>query len=453
MRPLIALGICSSLFAASHDAKLVEAAHRNDLAMVESLLRAGARASSPNSFGVTPLAEAASNGNAAIIERLLSAGADPNTEAAEPALLAAARSGSVAAVRTLLAHGAKVDAPESWKGQTALMWAAAANRANVVRLLIERGANVNARSTIWPPDTLNRPKNGNIVSDRPKGGLTALLYAAREGSFEAAQALIEGGADLNLAEPDGITPLIVAILNAHYDLAAVFLEVGADPNRSDKYGRTALYAAVDMSTLEPSVTRPAPKEDDKLTAFDIAQMALERGANPNARLADNTPGRGLSDFPDSILRAGVTPFFRAAKTGDVKGMRLLLEHGADPTIPTADGNTPLMAASGFGWKYGDSQIPEQAALEAVKLCVELGADVNATNTSGETALHGAALRGADQIARYLVDKGARLDAKDKNGRTPLDVASGDESRGNPGYPSAAALLRRLIAPPSLPELK
>jgi ankyrin repeat protein/glyoxylase-like metal-dependent hydrolase (beta-lactamase superfamily II) len=450
------------VFAANPNAEpdaLVRAAHRNDFALVDSLLRAGAKASAANSYGVTAVAEAAANGNAAMIERLLAAGADPNAASGEgeTPLMAAARAGSAEAVRSLIKHGANVNGRENWKGQTALMWAAAANRAEAARVLIEHGADVNAHSTIWPPDTVKRPKNGNIVSDRPKGGLTPLLYAAREGAVEAAQVLMKGGANLDLAEPDGTTPLVVAILNAHYDLAALLLEAGADPNLPDKYGRMALYAAIDMNSLEPSVTRPAPKEDDRLTALDVARMALAHGANPNTRLRESTPGRGLSDNPDPILRAGTTAFLRAAKTGDTSGMRLLLEHGADPKIATEEKTTPLMAASGFGWRYGDSQIQEQAALEAVKLCVELGADVNASNDSGETALHGAALRGADQIAQYLVEKGAKLDAKDKRGHTALDIAGGDESRGNPGFPRTAAVLRQLMGgaaqAPGAPELK
>jgi len=342
----------------------------------------------------------------------------------------------------LLKHGAKVDAKEGWRGQTALMWAAAANQAAVVSLLIQHRADMNARSTIWPPE-VKRPKNGNIVSDRPKGGLTPLLYASREGALDAVKALAAGGADLNLTEPDGTSPLLVALINAHYDLAGFLLEAGADPNVADRYGRAALYAAIDMYTLEPSVTRPAPKNADRLTALDVAAMALAHGANPNARLKEPIPGRGLSDDPDPVLRDGTTPFLRAAKTGDLAGMRLLLANSADPSLTTAYGTTALMLACGLGWRFGQSQIPEPDAMEAVRFLLDLGADVNTANDHGETALHGAAERGADRLVQFLVDHGAALDAEDKQGRTPLDIAAGNGSRGNPGYPSTLALFRQL----------
>jgi ankyrin len=323
------------------------------------------------------------------------------------------------------------------------MWAAAANHAAVARVLLEKGANANARSTEWPPETVKRPKNGNIVSDRPKGGLTPLLYAAREAALDAAKALVEGGADQNLAEPDGITPLIAALINAHYDLAGWLIEAGADPNIADHYGRTPLYAAIDMQTLEPSVTRPAPHEADRLTAFDVARMLLERGANPNPRLAGPLPGRGLSDDPDAVLRDGTTPFLRAARTGDLGSLRLLLEHGADPRLATANGATALIIAAGLGWRFGLSQVSEQTAVETVQFCLKLGTDINEANDRGETALHAAAERGGQELVRFLVEHGARLDAKDKNGHTPLDVAEGKSSLGNPAYPETVALLRSL----------
>jgi uncharacterized protein len=434
----------SAAFAADGTTALIWAAHRNDLKTAEALIRAGTSVTAANPYGVTALSEAAGNGNAALIGQLLAAGADANASSpdGETALMLAARSGSVDAVSVLLEHGAKVDAKEGWRGQTALMWAAAANQGAIVSELIQHGADVNAHSTVWPPE-VKRPKNGNIVSDRPKGGLTPLLYAAREGALDAVKALVEGGADLNLAEPDGTSPLVMALLNAHYDLAGFLLETGADPNIADRYGRAALYTAIDMYTIEPSVTRPAPKETDRLTALDVAEMAMAHGANPNARLKEPIPGRGLSDDPDPVLRDGTTPFLRAAKTGDLAGMRLLLAHGADPRLTTAYGTTALMLASGLGWRYGQSQILEATAVEAVKFLLDLGADINTANEHGETALHGAAERGADRLVQFLVDHGAALDAKDRQGRTPLDIAAGNGSRGNPGYPSTLALFRQL----------
>lgn len=422
------------------------AAHRDHAAAAALLIKAGAKASAANSFRISPLSEAAANGSAEIIELLLNAGADANALSAqgEPALMTAARAGNPEAVRVLLKHGAAVDARDSWKGQTALMWAAAGNRAEVVKALIEAGADVNARSTEWPEEK-KRPSNGNLVSTRPRGGLTALLFAAREGALASIQVLAKAGADLNLTEPDGTNSLVMALINAHYDAAGFLLDAGADPNVADKYGRTALYAAIDMSSMEPSVTRPAPKESDKTRPFDVARSALAHGAKVDPLLLKPTPGRGLSDEPDLILRAGATPFIRAAKTGDVPAMQLLLDHGADPRAATKDGVTALMAAAGLGWRYGQSVVPESDSLKAVQFCLEHGADVNAVNVTGETALHGAASHGANDVLRLLAEHGAKLDVKDKRNRTPLDIAEGGRERGAVAYPAAAALLKQLMA--------
>jgi ankyrin repeat protein len=421
------------------------AAHSNHAGAAALLVKAGAKATAANSFGVTPLSEAAGNGNAEIIEILLKAGADANAISAqgEPALMTAARAGNPEAVRVLLKHGAAVDARESWKGQTALMWAAAGNRADVVSALVEAGADVNARSTEWPEEK-KRPSNGNLVSVRPRGGLTPLLFAAREGALPSLRVLAKAGADLNLTEPDGTNVLVMALINAHYDAGAFLLEAGADPNVADKYGRTALYAAVDMNTMEPSVTRPAPQESDKTRPLDVARSALAHGAKDDPLLLKPTPGRGLSDDPDLILRTGATPFIRAAKTGDLAAMQLLLDHGADPRAITKDGVTALMAAAGLGWRYGQSQVLESDSLKAVQFCLAHGVDINAVNVTGETALHGAASHGAIDIIRSLAEHGAKLDIKDKRSRTPLDIAEGGRERGAVAYPAAAALLKQLM---------
>jgi ankyrin repeat protein len=421
------------------------AAHSNQAAAAELLIKGGAKVTAANSFGITPLSEAAVNGNAEIVEILLKAGADANAVSAqgEPALMTAARAGNPEAVRILLKHGAAVDARESWKGQTALMWAAAGNHAEVVKALIKSGANVNARSTEWPEEK-KRPSNGNLVSVRPRGGLTPLLFAAREGALASMQVLAKAGADLNLTEPDGTNALVMALINAHYDAAAFLLEAGADPNVADKYGRTALYAAIDMNSMEPSVTRPAPQDSDETRPLDVARAAFAHGAKVDPLLAKPTPGRGLSDDPDLVLRSGATPFIRAAKTGDVAAMQLLLDHGADPRAATKDGVTALMVAAGLGWRYGQSQVPENDSLKAVQFCLEHGADVNAVNVTGETALHGAASHGANDIIRLLAARGAKLDVKDKRSRMPLDIAEGGRERGAVAYPAAAALLKQLM---------
>jgi uncharacterized protein len=273
--------------------------------------------------------------------------------------------------------------------------------------------------------------------------MAPLLFAARQGALDVTRVLIRAGADLNITEPDGTNALVTAIINAHYDLAAFLLESGANPNVADKYGRTALYGAVDMNSLETSATRPPPKDLDATRPIDIARMALEHGAHVDAALVDPAPGRGLSDDPDAILTAGATAFIRAAKTGDVIAMKLLLDHGADPLLTTNDRTTALMAAAGLGWRYGLSQAAETDSIQAMQLCLKAGVSINAVNAKGETALHGAAMRGANPIVRFLVEHGARLDLADKEGRTPLNVAEGDEKHGLVAYPKTAALLREL----------
>lgn len=422
------------------------AAHQGDAASVDLLVRAGASVKQTNRYGANALTEAAAAGNAAIVASLLAAGADPNTIAAEgeTALMLAAASGNTEAVRILIEKGADVNAHEHWKQQTALMWAAAANRPDVARILIAHGADLNAHSTIWPPE-VEHPANGNLVSKQPKGGLTALLYAARQGSLQAARVLAESGADLNMTEPDGTTPVIMALINAHYDLAAMLIEAGADPNKQDRYGRGPLYTAIDMYTMEPSGTRPAPRENDQLNGLDVAKLLLVKGANANVALVEPVPGRSVSDNPDPILRAGATPFIRAAKTGDVAGMQLLLANGADPKAATTDGVNALMAAAGQGWRYGDSVVLEAAALRAVELCLDLGLDVNGVNRKGESALHGAAYRGGNDIASVLVKHGASPYLRDSQGRTPYDITVGDGSRGLPGYESSAIYFSKLMA--------
>ncbi|MEI9815053.1 MAG: ankyrin repeat domain-containing protein [Acidobacteriota bacterium] len=425
---------------------LLSAAHRGDAPAVEELLRAGAPSNARNPYGATAITEAAANGHVAVLAALLRAGADANQTASggETALMLASLSGSVEGVRLLLEHGAAVNARDGWKQQTALMWAAGANRAEVAKLLIAKGAELDAHSTIWPAE-VEHPANGNLVSKQPKGGLTPLLYAAREGSLDAAKVLIAAGADLNLAEPDGVTPVVMALINAHYDLAGALLEAGANPNVQDRYGRSPLYTAIDMYTMEPSGTRPAPRTEDRLNGFDIAKLALAKGADPNVRLRESVPGRSVSDNPDPILRGGTTPFIRAAKTGDVEGMKLLMAHGADPYLTTNEGINALMAASGQGWRFGDSLIPESAAMEAVRLCLTLKYDINAANRKGETALHGAAMRGGDAIAKLLVANGASLYMRDLQGHTPYNIAAGDGSRGLPGYKGTAAVFEQLMA--------
>jgi uncharacterized protein len=438
--------------------------------MVDLLLRAGADVKAANRYGITALYLACVNGNPATIERLIKAGADPNFVGpeGETALMTAARTGNVAAAKVLLGHGAVVDARETWRGQTALMWATAQGHPDMVRELIARGANVNARSALqkWERQVTAEPREKWL----PAGGLTPLLFASRQGCTECAGILIGAGADINATDSEGISPLLLAIINGHYDVAAFLLDKGADPNVADNTGRTPLYSAVDFNTM-PSSNRPSPPRvaDNALTALDLAKALLDRGANPNARLKKQQPYRTKVDRGnDTMLGAGTTPFIRAAKAADLPAMRLLVARGADPKLATGSdtvndvsasnrrapgGINALMAAAGLGTREEDTtgrRKTESEAIEAIKICLEAGVDINAVDGRGQTALYGAALQGFDQVVKFLAERGARLDLKDGRGFTALDAAKGlaggfgfGGATGNP-HPTTAALLEQLM---------
>ena len=411
------------------------AVRANDMDTIQLLLRSGANAKAANRYGVTPLSLAATNGNAAMIEALIKSGADPNAALpeGETVLMTAARTGKPDAVKALVARGANVNAREKWQEETALMFAAAENNAAAVKVLVEAGADMNVHSKVWNFPEYKYETNGMAVFQLPRGGWTALMYAARQNAMDAAAMLADLKADLNATDPDGTTALQLAILNVHYDLAALLLKKGADPNVADNSGMTALYAAADMRSPAGMMTRPNPKLTDEIDAAEMIKILLEHGANPNARLKKPIIGRHNNLVGDTSLGEGTTPLMRAAKTNDLAVMRLLLDSGADPTLTVKDRTTTAMMAS---------------SLEAVKLLVEHGVDVNAFNTNGQTILHNAAARGANTIIQYVAEKGARLDKKDKQGRMPLDIASGaggGRGRGGRGNESTAALLRDLTA--------
>lgn len=448
------------------------AARSGNAELVGALLRAGGKASASNRYGMTPLLLASANGDAAIVDALLKAGAraDAAGPEGETPMMLAARSGSVAVVNLLLEASAAVDAKEQWQGQTALMWAAADNHAGVVKALAARGADVNRRSNVLEPPKreildFRTDKSGlalqTLLTTFPRGGLTPLLFAARHGSLEAARALIEAGADLNLSDPDGINPMVLAIRNGHYDVAALLVEKGANVNAGDRGNRTPLYMAVDMHSLDWIQNRPAPKAEGVLDSLDLVKLLLDRGANPNVQLSAAPPawkGDAIAaqNTFGAVVGPGTTPFIRAAKNADVAMMRLLLAGGADPNLPTRNNTTALMAlVGGLGRKYGAdlkvSPAEERNALEAAKLVLDLGADVNAASETGQTPLHAAAAIGANGVVRFLVERGARLDAKTRQGRTPLDealrgVANIDGAPGE-GHEDTTALLRELMAKP------
>jgi ankyrin repeat protein len=424
----------------------------NDGEIVTALLRAGANANAANTYGMTPLTLAATNGNTAITQALLAAGADPNKPAArgQTPLMTAARAGSAPTVQALLDKGARVDAREELLGEQALMWAAAENHGDVVTMLLSRGADVNARSNAlkFPKDQFGLE---GVLTALPKGEWTALMYAARDGAPDAARALARGGADLNAADPEGTTALVRAIINSHYDTAAVLIEEGANPNVADGSGMAALYAAVDMSSLGEIYGRPLRTVADRHTVLDVIELLLARGADVNARLKratlmrNHTPGEGT-------LGEGATPLMRAAKHGDYRAVEILLKHGADVSLKQRQGSTALLFASGFG--RGQSAFAEDVGTEAelfkaVQLLVEHGADVTVNNDAGGTVMHFAAQSGLNSVVKYLAGKGAPLDQKDKQGRTPVDVANGVGGRGRAGGPpiihkDTAALIQQLI---------
>jgi len=401
------------------------AAHKNDLEMVNLLLNAGANANAMNRYGVTPLAEAVQFGSGALIERLLEAGANPNTpstDEGETVLMSASRTGNVDAVKILLARGANVNAVETYRGQTALMWAAAEGHSDVVKLLLAAKADPNVRSTDRSTKLPTLPA-GSPSAPIPRGGLMAIHYAARQGSIDAMKSMLDAGVDINEGDVDGNTPLLLAILNNHYDLAQVLIDKGADINKANRDGRAPLYTAIEVTVPDPS-PRPTRLESDKLTGLEIIHSLVDHGANVNQTLtASSAIERFAQDHGDKTLAAGATPFMRAARAADADLMHYLISKGADPKLSAKDGLNALIAAvDGGGLR--NARGTEADALEVSKLCVELGIDVNAKTDRGQTAMHGAAARGMNSVVKFLADKGAKLDVKNKQGLTPFDMAAG-----------------------------
>jgi ankyrin repeat protein len=441
------------------------AVRADDLAMVEALLGAGANPNSRDRYGLTPISLACSNANAAILKRLLDAGADPNSPDPQgtTALMIAARTdGGTNAVKLLLERGAAVNAKDSVQS-TALMWAVRANHPEALNLLIHRDAEINARTRKGAKPPPRAPDSGGgshglgiVRSGWPARGyqeptpgeMTALLYAARDGRIEIARTLLDANANVNQAEANSVSPLIEAIANNHVDVARLLLDHGADVNAVDWWGRTPLWTAVDLRDLE--VNKTDDNGVDRLAALDLIKALLDRGANVNARTKEVPPLRRwlmpLSDL-SWVDFTGQTPFLRAALSADLAVMRLLLDKGADPNIATFAGTTPMMAAAGVNWVDGQTYSESKAFLEAVELCVAKGADVNAVNSMGITAVIGAANRGSDDILELLVKHGARLDVKDQQGRTPMVWAEGVFLATNPPVkkPSTMALIQRLTA--------
>ena len=402
------------------------AVRADDQELTRMLLRAGADPRRANRYGVTPLQLASVNGSVLIATALLEAGADANVvlPEGETILMTAARTGEPALVRLLLDRGADINAREKWYGESALVWAVAENHAEASRVLLERGADVNVRSA---PLTFPRRRTGQSVLSL--GNWTPLMYAARENAIEAGRALIAGKADIDAADPDGATALVIAIINANYEFAAFLLEAGANPNVVDKDAAMGpLYAAIDMHRLAVGHGRPNPRPSGALDAVAIVRQLLDRKADPNARLKAPVFQRHHT-MGDGSLGNGATPFMRAAKSGDVEVMKLLLAAGADPALTLPNKSNALMFAAGLGWRDGSPAAPSYdqgtpaEAVEAITLLLERGLDLNAATDNGDTALHQAVTnRGAPDIVRFLIARGANLKALNKRGQTPLTAA-------------------------------
>jgi ankyrin repeat protein len=412
------------------------------------LIRAGANPSAANRYGATPLWLASVNGSVACIGILLEAGASATTASAEgeTVLMVAARTGTLAAVQALLAAGADPNVKESWRGQTALMWAAAEGHATVVEALVKSGADVRARSN---------------------GGFTPLLFAAREGRIAAVDALLAAGVNLHDALPVrargaaaraaqgppevGADAFLLAAANAHYELAAHLLDLGADPNAAPQ-GYSALHQVswVRKAGISGS-NNPAPQGSGNMNSLAFVRTLVAKGAAINARVTKR-PSMGVT----TLNSIGATPFLLAARTGDADLMRLLAELGADPLIRNEDGSTALMVAAGLGTQSpGEDPGTEPEVLEAVKVALALGNDLNAMDRNGETAMHGAAYKHLPLVVQYLAEQGARMDVWDrpnKNGHTPLAIAEGIKRGMNivSSPPTAAAIRQVLARAPAAP---
>jgi len=445
----------------------------DDIPTARMLIQGGATPTLKNRYGVTPLALAASIGSAGMIDLLLGAGADANDPdpAGETPLMAVARVGALEAATVLLNRGASVDATDQTYQQTALMVAVRENHPDVVKLLLSRGANVNARTRVGRTPAWVLPNSvpgfghgiGIVRGGLPDrgsrapipGGMTPLLYAARDGRMDTVRLLLDAGADINARDANDITPLIIAITNNHPDVARLLIDKGADLKAIDWYGRSPLWAAVETRNMDVD-NASFENSIDRAPYLALIQLLLERGADPNVRMKEVPPIRRdflrVTGSLSWVDFTGQTPFVTAALAGDVPVMKLLLSHGADPNIPTYSGTTALMAAAGVNWVVDQTYDEGQAALlDAVKLCVELGMDVNAVNSMGLTALHGAANRGSDEIIRYLVSQGARPDVADKEGRTPLMWAEGVFLATHPARPKPKSIdLLKQLAPSQSP---
>ncbi|MBZ5576810.1 MAG: ankyrin repeat domain-containing protein [Acidobacteriia bacterium] len=411
---------------------LLWAANLNDADLVVRLLQAGARPNARNQLGSTPLEEAAFHANTEAIRALLGAGADPNTAGADgqTPLMVVARSANVEAAKLLLDKGANPNARETQRGQTALMWSAAGSQGAMMRELLAHGAEVDAASN---PDLMTPLVSGEPrAQPRPPGGMTAMLFATREGCMDCVKALSEKGAKLNLADPEGVTPLITAVFNAHFDVAKYLVERGANINQWDWWGRSPLYLAVDYNTLPHGGRADQPSLDETLP-IDLIRVLLEKGANPNLQLKLFPPYRATGNDRglDTMIQVGTTPLLRAAKALDAPSIQLLLEHGALVDLANSVGWTPTVAASGMGSVDADTRgyyttsDVEERSIASLELLLAHGGELNGrAGRLQQAPLHGAAFWGWNKVVEYLLSKGADINLTDGRGYTAVDYAMG-----------------------------
>ena len=496
------------------------AAYRNDLPLADLLIAAGANPKIPNREGATALQLASLHGSAPMIERLLNAGAEVNERGVngETPLMFASRNGSLDALNLLLKRGADVNAKETLRGTTALMWAVEQGHVDAVKLLIQHGADVSVASSpdskggtaYLAPNIQQRAAQEQFIRQRRAllakvaaekagdptkvlaasdaaaaaaafgvakntkgGGLTALVLAARQNCMECAELLLGAHADVNQRTRYGWTALLTAIQNRHYKLAAYLMDHGADPNIPNNGGWTPLYIAVDNRNIEGG---DYPVRQPDMDHLDLIKLLIAKGANVNARVCgvESTPQRCKGDSTETrtiftmqwLYEDGATPFLRAAQSADITVMKLLLAHGADPKIATANGDTALMVAAGIGWVEGVTfEWSEADNLEAVKMCLDLGIDPSIADADGRTALHGAAHKGRNDVVQLLVDHGAKLDARDNGSRDtfigklqghtwePIDYSRGLVRVGVQSaisHPDTEALLKKLMEARGIP---
>jgi uncharacterized protein len=478
---------------------LLWATYNVDHELVRALLKAGAKANVTNHYGSSPLSEAVKLGDLDLVHMLLDAHADPNSpnQDGQTALMLASDIGSLPIAQLLVAHGADVNAVENFRGQTAVMWAAAENHADIVDLLLAHGANVKLRAKYddWPRQMTSEPR----AQFRPTGGLTALLYATRSGCTRCAVAIVKAGADVNQPNPDGITPLINALDNRSFDIANFLLDKGANPNTWDMNGRTPIYVAVDMNSYRgrsfqnlsgfagyPGATAPHPRST--ATALDLVNRLLAMGVDTNHELTRMRPnGNGRGRFEDYMMRGGTGPLMIATLSYDDTAIKLLLAHGADAEAPNVFQITPLMAAAGMsgsgrggggGGGGGPRDSDAQArVINTIDLLLAAGAQINErvvnshTHTAkltayvqgrdheGQTALFSAAEAGWDQVVKHMIDRGADPTVRDASGKSALDYARDPPKVGPGGAPpggtnaasraATIALLEPLVGKPAV----